>query len=457
MKKFFLLVACFFILISCFNARGQYSVNFVEDIIDSLDQIQPAHFKNLQPKGKPYVIKINNQKQFDRINDELTKAITEGKKNIRVKIKRGEYHFHENHIIRKDENSDVSIVIEGKQALLTSDVKYTEEPESPWQELKYADSLLEVVDESKKLCFIPWTNSIGENEKNNYTKVQVLQWYKSIVYDVVNIDEKGIFFVAPEITYIKKFGREGYSVNLDYLYGRTIPRFRLFDATKERECLATCFVKLQNSSYKYFILKGLQINGNKEGASLISLKDVSAERITVTDCKFSNIRSSVVKCIKTSNVEVDKNVIRKTDGDELYFSGGCSNIIVTKNYFKDNGLCLTNKRCVTCIEAEYYVAYNTFVDFGRTAIGVGVWHGAEKKHSSKGIIEHNEIYYTSQYFTEYRKHTLMDSGALYVWTQNDEVIIRYNYIHDYIGAKDNRGIFCDDGASNLWEYLNKYS
>lgn len=48
----------------------------------------------------------------------------------------------------------------------------------------------------------------------------------------------------------------------------------------------------------------------------------------------------------------------------------------------------------------------------------------------------------------------MDSGAIYTWTKNDNVIIRNNYIHDYAGAADNRGIFCDDGASNLKIYDN---
>ncbi|MBR1543173.1 MAG: hypothetical protein IJ628_11260 [Bacteroidaceae bacterium] len=48
----------------------------------------------------------------------------------------------------------------------------------------------------------------------------------------------------------------------------------------------------------------------------------------------------------------------------------------------------------------------------------------------------------------------MDSGAIYTWTQNDGIIIRYNYIHDYTGAGDNRGIFCDDGSGNLSIYGN---
>ena len=43
----------------------------------------------------------------------------------------------------------------------------------------------------------------------------------------------------------------------------------------------------------------------------------------------------------------------------------------------------------------------------------------------------------------------MDSGAIYLWTQSDGIIIRNNYIHDIAGAKDNRGIFCDDGTKNV--------
>ena len=48
----------------------------------------------------------------------------------------------------------------------------------------------------------------------------------------------------------------------------------------------------------------------------------------------------------------------------------------------------------------------------------------------------------------------MDSGAIYVSTQNDNVIIRYNYICNYSGILDNRGIFCDDGARNITIYGN---
>ena len=48
----------------------------------------------------------------------------------------------------------------------------------------------------------------------------------------------------------------------------------------------------------------------------------------------------------------------------------------------------------------------------------------------------------------------MDGGAIYAWTQNDNAIIRYNYIHDYVGAGYNRGIYLDDGVSNIKLYGN---
>ena len=36
----------------------------------------------------------------------------------------------------------------------------------------------------------------------------------------------------------------------------------------------------------------------------------------------------------------------------------------------------------------------------------------------------------------------------------DQVIVRYNYIHDYQGVNSNRAIYCDDGAKNVKIYGN---
>ena len=49
---------------------------------------------------------------------------------------------------------------------------------------------------------------------------------------------------------------------------------------------------------------------------------------------------------------------------------------------------------------------------------------------------------------------LIDSGAIYVWTLNKDLIIRNNFLHDISGPHGNRGILCDDGAMNVSVYGN---
>ena len=44
---------------------------------------------------------------------------------------------------------------------------------------------------------------------------------------------------------------------------------------------------------------------------------------------------------------------------------------------------------------------------------------------------------------------LIDGGAIYCWTQNKDVVISNNYIHDISGPHGNRGILADDGSINL--------
>ena len=52
-------------------------------------------------------------------------------------------------------------------------------------------------------------------------------------------------------------------------------------------------------------------------------------------------------------------------------------------------------------------------------------------------------------FREPPMRSLIDGGAIYVWTQNKDLLIRDNYIHDIAGPHGNRGIFGDDGVVNL--------
>ena len=52
----------------------------------------------------------------------------------------------------------------------------------------------------------------------------------------------------------------------------------------------------------------------------------------------------------------------------------------------------------------------------------------------------------SEHFRNQVHRELIDGGAIYVWTQNQKVSIRNNFIHDLDGPHGNKGIFADDGA-----------
>ena len=67
---------------------------------------------------------------------------------------------------------------------------------------------------------------------------------------------------------------------------------------------------------------------------------------------------------------------------------------------------------------------------------------------TSGVIEKNEIC-MSESFRQPPMRSLIDGGAIYVWTQNKDLLVRENYIHDIAGPHGNRGIFADDGPVNV--------
>lgn len=450
---------CFFLLfVLVFCNRKGWDLP-TQNKIAILDQVQNKTLtaSAVVSEGGAFSVKIKNQEQFDKINDYISDAIIKGHKNIIIEIDSGVYTFREFHINRDNEHLDnISIYIKGGGGVISSDDNYKEGKgiQDPWSETKMADSLIVIVDKEKKICFLPYKNTIKEEEKLLYSKIKITQWYQTQLYSITNVTNDGIYFEAPKLTVETGNLRTGYNVNYDYLYNGNTPRFRLFNKEFDSQSKASCFIRLENSSYKQIILEGLRFVGNKTGGQLIEMKNVGASRILFEDCTFNHIRGDLAFFEGTSNVCFEKNLVGDLGGNGLRFVKNSNNVCVTHNFFENCGESLGHTFCVSCWESTYYIADNIFCDFGYSAIGVGVWHGCEKKWPSRGIIEHNELYYTPHYIANKEKKTLMDSGAIYIWTQNDEVIIRYNNIHDYTGMGSNRGIFCDDGASNLMIYGN---
>ena len=119
------------------------------------------------------------------------------------------------------------------------------------------------------------------------------------------------------------------------------------------------------------------------------------------------------------------------------------------NSFRNCGLGLSNNFVVKCAGDDYLVARNSLCNFCYGGIAVGAWHATTNPARPSGVVEDNELWYEGDFLERPEQHTLMDSGAIYLFTLNEKCEVRYNYVHDYTGMKDNRGIFCDDGARNF--------
>jgi hypothetical protein len=453
-------------------------------------------FYNNCRSENPFTIFISNQQQFDSINVKLSEAISNKETNIQVRIGQGIYYFKENHIRRvKDHHPNVSVLIQGENAILIAagtdyrnNNKYqgdfspnatfvdTQDLSSYdyWGDCGYADGLIQVVDAKKNLCRLPYSKAKDMNAReceNLY--IRIPQWYKSSTYKVIKIEKGGIYFTADKLEYIQKRGRQEYTVNYDYLFAGKNTRFLLCNPTDQskpmriegskaicknnqiHECGNCLFLSLNNVSYKNFTISGFHFIGNRDKNNhLISFVRTKTEKTEISNCRFEKIQSRIIFADDTPNFNFKGNTINHCRHHGLESTNSCENTIVTDNTFSNCGSNMLQTFCVNCKGKNYYIAKNKFLNFGYGAIGIGVWHGSKKGYESSGIVEYNEIWYDSEYLAHLERHTLMDSGAIYLWTQNDNAIVQYNYIHDYSGMYYNHGIYCDDGASHYKLYGN---
>lgn len=492
LKKFFVLFFLSCILFSCgVGKHGSYSNH---TYLSSLNRIKPTSVVSPVERRSRQLITIRTQEQFDGINKRISEVIKAGGKNIVVKIYPGTYFFNDGHIRRSNEKNDVSISIEGDNAVLIAqgaDFREGEQcpkglsvystlvdvntltPYSSWDTLRFSDKLIEVVDEKAKLCRLH-NNDLKDCSKEVCAGVyiHITSWYQAFRYKVEYIKNGWVYFVADNLAKSSISNKGEINLNDDYLYGKTYPRFSLCNlpygngrvgiangkvktATGNiHVCKLANFLMLDNVQYKSFTLKGLRFIGNSNDPSLIHLNKVSCGQLRITDCTFEALYSRIITATMSNNLVFDGNKVNGCYTTTLCIRNGCNNVKITNNLFENGSQCVSFSFFVQCEAKNFYIANNTFRNFGYSAIAAGLMRGSEKKYECSGIIENNEIYFTKDYFDNKEKYTSMDAGAIQVRTQSDQTIIRYNYIHDYVGMKDNRGIFCDEGARNFKIYNN---
>lgn len=436
---------------------------------------------------------INNQKEFDNIQQQVISCINSGEKEIYVKIARGTYIVKEKHLTLNQINApNVNLHIVGKGAIFipegreyhngdcyvgTYDVNNSwmngSKDVETWSHIHYAAGQVEILDASEKRCRIKSKRTFPANTDCSNAYILIPHWYQSSVYKIDKIDRQYIYFTADDL---KESSFGGYNVNDDYNYGKKEIRYKLCNVETGDDYLRVIngkvylpqdihsvwegkthrFLTIQDCKLSAVEIKGIEFwsNAFAESNPAIYFKNTECREIHIHKCGFYGMRGDVISITATPKVKIDNNKF-----EDCYYYGiksdnASTNTVVENDSFATMGKRMNNTFCVVCRGTDYYVADNTFLNFGYGGIGVGVWYKSGMKQPCSGIIENNELSFDQGYLNNIDNYGIMDGGAVYVWTKNAGSVIRYNNIHGFSGMKSNRGIFCDDGAYNVEIYGN---
>lgn len=295
------------------------------------------------------------------------------------------------------------------------------------------------------------------------TYILLTQWYIGAVYRVQKIRNGWLYFYAE-----KKYRTRLYE---EFRYGRCRQRYVLYnqksadhpylvdgklfspDRKSIHRCEATAFLNASDGCIGSLRLTGCRFVGNRSGGNLLQFVHLESGSIEIDHCCFEGIRSHVVLVSDAAHFRFHDNVLTGCYRRGIhcdYLSRDCH---IYRNRFLNHGQMLSSAPAVYCQGSGFVVSDNYFENFAYCAIGLGTHYVETDGCFTEGIVERNEICQTDA-FRRPPMATLIDSGAIYVWTQNKRTVIRQNYIHDISGAHGNRGILCDDGVVNVSIYDN---
>lgn len=396
-------------------------------------------------------ILVSSQADFDRLDQNVKRELQHKPTELKVTFSPGIYRFKDNHLfltIRED-CPETRLEIDGNGAVLVGTApKVTVTP------FYRADRLVEVVDAGKGLCRIRTRkrlDGLGD------LSIQVTSWYRIFQGLVTEAKGRYLYFTAEHLE------RSGliYDINGDFQYGKQFPRFRLLRVLPSESPVSTSVFNFTACKFRELDIHGFVFDGNAGRRTenpknfLIRFYACQVRGVTVRDCTFKSIRSDVVRIAYTDGVEVRNCRFEECSRIGVLSYNHSSRTCVKDNSFVRMGLDAEVTPCVKVEGTDYRVSGNQFVDYGCCAIMAGLHLTSVMEYPSSGIIEHNEIYQTKDYGKEAPQNLLMDTGAIYVYTQNTSLEIRDNYIHDISGPCDNRGIFCDDGTVNTYVHGNR--
>ncbi len=430
-------------------------------------------------KARPITIHVQDQAGMDLLPGTLYKALDAGYDELLITFQTGTFYYDDRLLLLDGLTfPKAQIRFVGNGSTLTAkgeDFRNGDAISAPleartgvicpsgdlflWSDVFQANGKVQVIDSEKRACRLR-CKSLKKNQVADLSSCYILltEWYLSKMFKVTRIEDGAVSFIADEDLDF---------INADYSYARVFPRFKLLNTKQAPFYIQNGRVKLSDSldqvhvcrtgrllsaygaTFKSISFEGFRFLGNQDNVfALLDFTETLTEGISISHCEFCGIRSKLVQIAYSPAFSFSHNIIR-----DCYRSGVISlysaKTRITDNVFDNTGLATSNDFCIQCAGEDYLIADNRISDFGYGGISIGLHFTKKKTCPITGTVRNNELWYTPDYFASYPSHTLMDSGAIYVTTQNDRAIIRDNYIHDYIGMRDNRGIFLDDGASHV--------
>ena len=395
-------------------------------------------------------ILISSQQDYDALPVRLRAALDKHPEEVQVVFTPGVYQFQDDHLhlwgLRCPETR---LSFEGNGAVLRGTAPTTRS--GPFTRM---DKYVEVVDPENKTCRVR-TREFLDGPGKLY--IQITSWYRTFTSPVTDIRKGRIHFTLDEL---KKNGSL-YNINGDLTYGRQRPRFRLLRVEEADGPVSTPVFHFTDCDFRSLSLSGFVIERNAGGRTeygkncAVRFYKNRFGDASVRECTFRNLQSDAVHVIYTDGVEIQncrfEDCYRR--GVMSYNHSGRTRVLNCS--FERMDLALENSPCVQCEGTDYLISGNRFVDYGNTAIRVGVHFTEAMEWPSSGVVENNEIWQSDAYRAAAPMHLLMDTGAIYVATQNTSLEVRGNSVHDISGPYDNKGIFCDDGTINTYVHDNE--
>lgn len=409
--------------------------------------------------GAVEVIPVRTQDEFDSFPAAVERLLQDTE-SIRVEFAPGTFFFKDGHLnLHGMDCPGKEIVLAGNETRLVSTDGCSEaplfSPDDGWVELsRDADvsrmgpvrtaMFYPIPSLSHPGCFrLPCKEPDLSEDAATEVYLVLTQWFQGALYKVHKIS-KGV-------AYLERCGDHPTAWYTELRFGRCLPRYRMINHPLDRPaatphlCLASTFCSMDDCRIGTFRTEGIRFLGNRAGEPLFRFHRLHADSTIVSGCSFEGIRSTIVDCRASDHVYFRGNEVTRCYRGGFSADTASVDARVENNMFRDMGLALTNAPAVLCKGPEYRIAGNVFEDFAYAAIGIGTHFKETEDPVASGIVEDNEIYMT-ELFRRKPMRMLIDSGAIYIWTQNAGSVIRRNYIHDIGGHHGNRGIFGDDGV-----------